>query len=273
MLPLEAPRISFNKKPNKTHKEVKIVKAFDKKILLDIIKRLENQERNIDIARELNVSLSTVESINGCRTHTNLHNYKNNIRNENKPANQYRAHVLNEYIEHDTYYELHIINTHNVEAFSKIDKEDYPRISQYKWTLSIHDKDIRVIASSTELHRIGLHQFILANTTKDVIDHINRNPLDNRKANLRITSRSVNSTNAKERTESKSGIRGVYKREARPGIAKASWVCEWSDGKRHSKSFSIDKYGEDEAFRLACSFRENKLKEMKIQSGPLVTEE
>ena len=113
----------------------------------------------------------------------------------------------------------------------------------------------------------------MRNTTKDVIDHINRDPLDNRKINLRIVSRSINSTNAKERTESKSGIRGVYRREARPGIAKASWVCEWSDGKRHSKSFSIEKYGEDEAFRLACDFRENKLKEMKIQSGPLVTKE
>ena len=243
---------------------MKIVKAFSKEILLDIIKRLENQERNIDIAQALNVSLSTVESINGCKTHTDLHNYKKNIRNENKPANEYRAKVLNEYIEYDNYYELHIINTRNVEAFSKIDKDDYPRISQYKWTLSIHDKDVRVIASSSELHRIGLHQFVLTNTTVEVIDHINRDPLDNRKSNLRITSRSINSTNAKARTESKTGIRGVYRREARPGIAKASWVCEWSDGKRHSKSFSIDKYGEDEAFRLARDFREEKLKEMKI---------
>ena len=240
------------------------MKALSKETLLDIIKRLENQERNIDIARVLNISLSTVESINGCRTHTDLHNYKKNIRNENKPANQYRAHLLNEYLEHDEYYELHIINTRNIEAFSKIDKDDYNAVSQYRWTLSVHDEDVRVIASSSELHRIGLHQFIMRNTTKDVIDHINRDPLDNRKINLRIVSRSINSTNAKERTESKSGIRGVYRREARPGIAKASWVCEWSDGKRHSKSFSIEKYGEDEAFRLACDFRENKLKEMKI---------
>ena len=244
---------------------------INKEILLDIIKRLENQERNIDIAKTLDVSLSTVESINGCRTHTDLHNYKKNIRNENKPMSQYRAHLLNEYIEYDDYYELHIINTHNIEAFSKIDKDDYNMVSKYRWTLSVHDKDMRVIASSKELNRIGLHQFILSNTSKDVIDHINRNPLDNRKANLRIVPRSINSTNAKERTESKSGIRGVYGREARPGIAKASWVCEWSDGKRHSKSFSIDKYGEDEAFRLACDFREERLKEMKIQSGPLVT--
>ena len=238
---------------------------FSNETILEIIKRLENQERNLDIAKICGVSLSTVESINGCRSHTNLHNYKSNIRNENKPMKEYRSSVLNEYVEHDNYYELHIINTRNLEASSKIDKEDYPKVSQYRWTLSVHGNDIRVVASSKDLNRIGLHQFILPNATDNVIDHINRNPLDNRKENLRIVSRSVNSTNAKERTESKSGVRGVYRREARPGIAKASWVCEWScEGKRHSKSFSIDKYGENEAFRLACDFREKQLKEMKI---------
>ena len=250
------------------------MKRKDESVILDIIHRLENQERNVDIAKICGVSLSLVEQINGCKAHTNLHNYKTNIRNENKKPNEYRKNLLNEYIEYDDYYELHIINTHNQEAYGKIDKDDYIRVSQYKWSLSIHDKDVRIIASSPVLHRIGLHQFILENkdSTK-VIDHINRDPLDNRKNNLRITTRSVNSTNAKERTESKSKIRGVYKREARPGIAKASWVCEWSDEKRHSKSFSIEKYGEEEAFRLAVQLREEKLKEMKIQSGPLVTEE
>lgn len=173
--------------------------------------------------------------------------------------------VLNEYIEYDDYYELHIVNTSNFEAFGKIDKDDYLKIKNYKWTLSVHNDDIRIIANSRELNRIYLHQFIINNNDKNkVIDHINRNPLDNRKENLRIVSRSINSTNAKPRKENKSGIRGVYRREARPGIAKASWVCEWSDEKRHTKNFSIDKYGEEEAFRLACDFRENKLKEMKI---------
>ena len=98
-----------------------------------------------------------------------------------------------------------------------------------------------------------------------VIDHINRDPLDNRKENLRIVSHSINSINAKARIESKTKIRGVYYRKERPGISKAAWICEWSkDGKRHSKSFSIGKYGEDEAFRLAYDFRSKILREMKI---------
>lgn len=265
MLPSEASRISFNKSLTILIKGGVNVKKIEEKVLLEIIKRLENQERNIDIAKVCGVSLSTVEAINGCKAHTNLHNYKYNIRNENKQPNEYRANVLNEYIEYDNYYELYIINTHNVEARGKIDKDDYLEVSKYKWTLSIHQNDIRIVASSKELNRISLHQFILKNNTNNVIDHINRNPLDNRKENLRIVSRSVNSINAKERKGSSSGVRGVYRRKARSGIARASWICEWSEeGKRHSKSFSVDKYGEDEAFRLANDFRNNKLKEMKI---------
>lgn len=174
--------------------------------------------------------------------------------------------LINEYTEKEDYYELKIITTKNVEAITLIDKDDCEKIKKYKWTLSIHGDDIRVIASSKELKRIYLHQFIIGRSNrKNVIDHINRNPLDNRKKNLRLVSCSINATNAKPRQESKTLIRGVYKRKARKGIAHASWICEWSiEGKRFSKSFSITKYGEENAFRLACNLREEKLKEMKI---------
>ena len=174
------------------------MKRYDKIVILDIIHRLERQERNIDIAKECNVSLSLVEQINNCKVHTDLHNYMTNIRNENKKEKEYRKTVLNEYIEYDDCYELHIINTRNIEAFSKIDKDDYLRVSAHKWSLAVHSDDIRVVANEHGMNRMGLHQFILNNNDKNsVIDHINRNPLDNRKKNLRIVSRSINSTNAK----------------------------------------------------------------------------
>lgn len=35
-------------------------------------------------------------------------------------------------------------------------------------------------------------------------------------------------------------------------------------GKRHTKSFSCEKYGEKKAFELAKKLREEKMKEMKI---------
>ena len=174
--------------------------------------------------------------------------------------------LINNYYECEDCYELEIINTNGIKVSTYIDKEDYEKVKEYKWGLSIHGNDIRVCGSSPELNRIYLHQFLINNIEKDkVIDHIDRNPLNNCKNNLRVVTRSINSTNAKPRLENKSGIRGVYFRKERPGISKASWICEWSiNGKRHTKSFSINKYGEEEAFRLACSLREEKMKEMKI---------
>lgn len=232
----------------------------------NIIFDLENQHKNVDIAKKYNVSVSLVEKINGCKIYTDRHNYKINIRNENKPVSEYRKNVINEYIEHKDYYELHIVNTRNIEVFSKIDKEDYCKISNHKWTLSIHNNDIRIIANEERLKRIALSCFIMGNENQEyVIDHINQDPLDNRKINLRVASRAINSINAKPR-EGKYEIRGVYKRKERPGISKECWVCEWTDinHKRHSKSYSIPKYGEETAYRLAVNLREEKLKEMKI---------
>ena len=89
--------------------------------------------------------------------------------------------------------------------------------------------------------------------------------MDNTRENLRLVNRSVNASNARARTESKTSIRGVSFRKERPGIAKASWICEWSfNGERHTKSFSIAKYGNEQAFSLACKLRQEKMKEMKI---------
>ena len=174
--------------------------------------------------------------------------------------------VINEYFEQEEYFILKIANTKNIIAETFIDKDDYDKIRKYKWTLSVHGADIRIVANTAKLNRCYLHQFIIGAVPQSkVIDHINRNPLDNRKNNLRIVNRSINSTNAKARSESKTMIRGVYLRPVRPKISKEAWVCEWSiNGKRYSKSFSIEKYGYEKAFEMALSLRERKMKELKI---------
>lgn len=240
------------------------MKKTDADIVLRIIEDLEiTSNTQGKIAQRYGVSKSFVEKINGCQYYTELHSYKNNIRRELRKMS---SELINNYRERDDYYELEIINTKNITAIVYIDKDDYKNVKKYKWSLSVHGDDVRVICSEKGMNRQYLHRFIMGNVEKGkVVDHIDRNPLNNRRSNLRIVSRSSNSTNAKPRSESKSKIRGVYFRPARPGIAKASWVCEWSDiTGRHSKSFSIDKYGEDEAFRLAATLREEKMKEMKI---------
>lgn len=54
------------------------------------------------------------------------------------------------------------------------------------------------------------HKNVISDNTEKEIDHINRNRLDNRKCNLRIVNRSVNSVNKGLYKNNTSGIKGVY---------------------------------------------------------------
>ena len=57
---------------------------------------------------------------------------------------------------------------------------------------------------------VKLHRFVMDINDKNlVVDHINRNPLDNRKSNLRICSYKENSFNKSIRVDNTSGIVGV----------------------------------------------------------------
>lgn len=243
------------------------MKATDTETVLNIISDLElTKDTQKTIANRYNVSESLVEKINRCKIYSGLHSYNNNIRRE---ANDLNINVINTYYDFNEVANiciLEIIRTDKQKATTLISYADYNKISKYNWTFRIDSNgDCRIRATSNELHGQDLSTWLLNGTNDMVVDHINRDTLDNRRENLRLVSRSMNSINAKARIESKTNIRGVYKRIARPGIAKESWVCEWSDSTgRHSKSFSCEKYGEEEAFRLAKSLREEKMKEMKI---------
>lgn len=71
------------------------------------------------------------------------------------------------------------------------------------------------------------------------------------------------SRNRRKRTDNKTGVTGVLLEENK------RYRATWEDisGKTKSKSFSILKYGKEEAFRLACEARENAIKELNEQGA------
>lgn len=88
------------------------------------------------------------------------------------------------------------------------DLEDYEKIRQYRWSLGTNNY---VICHHNNTTR-KLHKVILESNKYEVIDHINRNPLDNRKDNLRISSAMKNAQNHNLPNKNKSGCSGVHKR-------------------------------------------------------------
>ena len=125
----------------------------------------------------------------------------------------------NTYIEIDN-------ETMAIEIFSKgerfvcpFDKEDYPRIKNFRWSITTPSKRNKTRYLRTHPYRVGpssdwvliLHQLIMSFPVDGVIDHINQNGLDNRKINLRVISSIENARNKTYSRKPKSGFVGVVK--------------------------------------------------------------
>ena len=73
-----------------------------------------------------------------------------------------------------------------------VDDEDYERINSLKWFVNINGNYVRAARMKNRKIIYMQHEVL---QTKDYIDHINRNSLDNRKENLRITDHAANMLN------------------------------------------------------------------------------
>lgn len=131
-----------------------------------------------------------------------------------------------------------------------IDLEDLERVQTMGWYAKYdsHTDGYYVCGGSNETR---LHRLIMNTPKHMVVDHINRNTLDNRKNNLRNTDNSGNMKNLSIRKDNRSGRKGVtYETGKR---FKVEW---YEQGKKKSKSYSINKYGYEGALELANKFRD-----------------
>lgn len=81
------------------------------------------------------------------------------------------------------------------------------------------------------------------------VDHINGVRTDNRLSNLRCIPKPMQRRNAAKRSDNESGVQGVSFWST--GNAWRA-VAHDQSGKQIIRTFSVNKFGNDEAFRLAC---------------------
>ena len=86
--------------------------------------------------------------------------------------------------------------------YSVIDYEDYDKVKKYSWHITSGYLGTAFVDNGKR-KELFLHNFVMNKLTFDgkgqieTIDHINRNPLDNRKRNLRLVSQSEQMLNQK----------------------------------------------------------------------------
>ena len=143
-----------------------------------------------------------------------------------------------------------------------IDNDSVDIIKDTHWCLVDKGHDLYVSCGTNHTY---LHRILLNITDPNVIvDHINRNPLDNRLENLRLTDRHGNRLNTSLRECNTSGIKGV-----RYDSIKDAWVAEIKDlnHKKHSISRSCKKYGYEQAKQMCIDFRKEKEIEYGYMNG------
>ena len=151
----------------------------------------------------------------------------------------------NEYIIYEDRAEIVLKNSKCEEvARAIIDLDDIDKCKPYKWHLRKNNYVIATIPNGAKQsnEKIHLHRLISGYYGNElVIDHINRNPLDNRKSNLRIVNHQTNIAN-----NAGTGVRRVPSGRYRAIVT------------RHYNSIYIGTYDTyDEALNARKAFIEN----------------
>ena len=89
--------------------------------------------------------------------------------------------------------------------FTMVDDEDFEWLNQWKWCLG----GGYAVRSHKRTRKILLHRLLIKIPKGMEVDHINNNPLDNQKNNLRIVTHHQNIFNTSMRKDNTSGFKGV----------------------------------------------------------------
>lgn len=125
------------------------------------------------------------------------------------------------------------------------------RTTGVKWNLYAYRETqmVRgVRGKCVSLHRLIAERMGLPVGDKSLmVDHINGNPLDNRRANLRMLSAQNNSRNQKDRADNTSGFKGVHFDRSR-----GKWMAHITEAGKMRNLGRFDSMEEAKAARLVA---------------------
>ena len=90
------------------------------------------------------------------------------------------------------------------------DLEDFPLIKNYRWRIAKPGKkEYRTVVGIVDGESWMMHRYLMKDQLTDgvLVDHINRNPFDNRRSNLRLCNIRENSCNLKPKN--RLGVKGI----------------------------------------------------------------
>ncbi len=154
-----------------------------------------------------------------------------------------------------------------------IDVEDLDLLDTYSWHLRssgsgpsyLKTTGPRPLRKNYYLHRLVAERITgRPLTTQEIVDHINKDPLDNTRGNLRVTDRSINAMNGRKHLDSTSRFKGVtFHRKTRKYNAKATYkgVCH-SAGYFNTAEEASDAYN-----GLVTSLTNGLVREVRVGKG------
>ena len=106
--------------------------------------------------------------------------------------------------------EIILYNRQGLEnARTIINIDDIEKINGYKWSIKKKNNNFYV-RTTVNKKDILLHKLLTNTDSHTIVDHIDRNTLNNKKSNLRIASCSQNGMNKSIQSNNSSGFTGVY---------------------------------------------------------------
>ena len=135
----------------------------------------------------------------------------NNKKNEKILKVRKRCECFNNIIIKDNYAVIEIKSKKYGYKYSYIDIDDVNKISNIFWHVCyMYENYFNVVGwDKIQKKEISLHRYLLNAPQGKQVDHINRNPLDNRKNNLRIVTHSENQLNKSLLKTNNSGVKGI----------------------------------------------------------------